>query len=147
MGAALRAGASLGEPREKARAAATQEDCAFSRGSPKNAAEGRPCPQTERNLFASLRLCVLLLSIGQADAQNYPGCVDAVVQAFKPHLKLGLVKEGLQKIAGKFAMPDHVGSRYAAEFDDTLDEEERAIRRRDAFEKENYLMFQLGIVG
>jgi len=64
VGAALRAGASLGELREKARAAATQEDCAFSRGSPKDAAEGRPCPRTQRNLFASLRLRVLLFSIG-----------------------------------------------------------------------------------
>ncbi len=44
---------------ESAGRAATQEDCAFSRGSPKDAAEGRPCPRTERNLFASLRPCVL----------------------------------------------------------------------------------------
>lgn len=78
--------------------------------------------------------------------QNYPGGVDAIVQAFKPHLKLGLVKEGLQKIAGKFATVDHVGSRDAADFDDTVDEEERAIRRRDAFEKVNYLLQQLGIL-
>jgi hypothetical protein len=78
--------------------------------------------------------------------QNYPGGVDAVVQAFKPHLKLGLVEEGLQNIAGKFATLDHVGSRDAAEFEDTLDEEERAIRRRDAFEKVNYFLQQLGII-
>ena len=30
----------------------------FLRGSPKDAAEGRPCPRTERNLLASLRPCV-----------------------------------------------------------------------------------------
>jgi predicted nucleotidyltransferase len=78
--------------------------------------------------------------------QNYPGGVDAIVQAFQPHLKLGLVKEGLQKIAGKFATVDHVGSRDAADFDDAVDEEERAIRRRDAFEKVNYLLQQLGIL-
>jgi hypothetical protein len=77
--------------------------------------------------------------------QNYPGGVDAVIQAFKPHLKLELVKEGLQKIARKFATPDHVASRDAAEFVDTLDEEERAIRQRDAFEKVHYLLQQLGI--
>ena len=77
---------------------------------------------------------------------NYPGGVDGVVQAFMPHLKLALVKEGLKKIAGKFATLDHVGPRDVAEFDDTLDEEERAIRQRDAFERVNSFLQQLNIV-
>jgi len=67
------------------------------------------------------------------------------VKAFKPHLKLALVKEGLKKIAGKFATLDHVGPKDVAEFDETLDEEERTIRQRDAFEKVNFLLQQLGI--
>lgn len=70
----------------------------------------------------------------------------AVVKAFKPHLKLTLVMEGLKKIAGKFTTLDHVGPRDVAEFDEALDEEDRNIRRRDAFEKVNFLLQQLGIV-
>lgn len=78
--------------------------------------------------------------------QNYPGGVDEVVKAFHPHLKLGLVQEGLKKMAGKFASLDHVGPRDVAGFEETLDVEERAIRQRDAFEKVRYLLKQLGIV-
>ena len=76
---------------------------------------------------------------------NYPGGVEAVVKAFKPHLKLALVKEGLKKIAGKFATLDHVGPKDVSEFDETLDAEEHTIRQRDAFEKVNFLLQQLGI--
>ena len=76
---------------------------------------------------------------------NHPGGVEAVVKAFKPHLKLALVKEGLKKIAGKFATLDHVGPKDVAEFDETLDDEERTICQRDAFEKVNFLLQQLGI--
>jgi hypothetical protein len=76
---------------------------------------------------------------------NYPGGVEAVVGAFKPHLKLALVKEGLKKIAEKFATLDHVGPKDVAEFDETLEEEERTIRQRDAFEQVNSFLQQLGI--
>ena len=76
---------------------------------------------------------------------NYPGGVEAVVKAFKPHLKLALVKEGLKKIGGKFATLDHVGPKDVSEFDETLDAEEHTIRQRDAFEKVNFLLQQLGI--
>ena len=58
---------------------------------------------------------------------------------------LELVKEGPKKIAGKFATLEHVGSKDVAEFDETLDAEERTIRQRDAFEKVNFLLQQLGI--
>ena len=76
---------------------------------------------------------------------HYPGGLEAVVKAFRPHLKLALVKEGLKKIAGKFAALDHVGPKDVAEFDETLDDEERAIRQRDAFERVHSLLQQLGI--
>ena len=76
---------------------------------------------------------------------NYPGGVEAVVKAFKPHLKLALVKEGLKNIGGKFATLDHVGPKDVSEFDETLDAEEHTIRQRDAFEKVNFLLQQLGI--
>ena len=76
---------------------------------------------------------------------NYPGGVDEVVKSFRPHFKLGLVQEGLKKLAGKFASLDHVGPRDAAEFEEVLDRDERAIRQRDAFEKVNHLLRQLGM--
>lgn len=76
---------------------------------------------------------------------NYPGGVEAVVKEFKPYLGLALVKEGLGKIAGKFATMDHVGPNDVAGFDDALDDEERAIRQRDAFEKVNSLLQGMGI--
>ena len=77
---------------------------------------------------------------------NFPGGVEAIVKAFKPHLKLALVQEGLKKIAGKFATLDHVGPRDVAEFDEnTGSAEERTIRQRDAFEKVNFLLQEMGI--
>ena len=76
---------------------------------------------------------------------NYPGGVEAVVKAFEPHLKLALVTEGLKKIAGKFATLEHVGPKDVATFDESLGEEERAIRQRDAFERVNYLLQRLSL--
>ena len=77
--------------------------------------------------------------------RNYPGGVEAVVKAFSPHIGLALVKEGLKKIAGKFATLDHVGPKDAAEFDETLDKEERAICQRDAFERVQRLLERLRV--
>jgi hypothetical protein len=51
-----------------------------------------------------------------------------------------LVQEGLKRLAGKFASLDHVGPRDAAEFEEALDRDERAIRQWDAFEKVNHLL-------
>ena len=76
---------------------------------------------------------------------NYPGGVEAVVAVFKPYLELVLVKEGLKKIAAKFATLDHIGPKDVADFDDTLDAQEHTIRQRDAFEKVSFLLRQLGI--
>jgi hypothetical protein len=72
--------------------------------------------------------------------------VGEIVKAFRPHLGLALVQAGRRKIAAKFTSPDHVGPRDVAEFEEVQDEEERAIRQRDAFERVNYLLKQLGIV-
>jgi hypothetical protein len=77
--------------------------------------------------------------------QNHPGGLNQVVESFRPHLKLGLVREGLTKLAGKFASLDHVGPRDVADFEGLLDQDDRAIRQRDAFEKVNHLLRQLGI--
>lgn len=76
---------------------------------------------------------------------NYPGGVDALVHEVRPHLGHGLVQEGLRKIAGKFATPEHVGPKFVADFEDPLNEEERAIFIMDAFERVDYLVRALGI--
>ena len=76
---------------------------------------------------------------------NYFGGLDALVQEFKPHLQHGLVKEGLRKIAEKFASPEHLGPRFVAAFDEIDAPDERALRTRDAFERVNYLLLALGV--
>lgn len=78
--------------------------------------------------------------------QNYPGGLDAIVKSFEPYREMPLVQEGLRKIAGKFASPDHVGPRDVADFFDTLDDDERLLRQRDVYEKVNYLLKNLGIL-
>lgn len=78
--------------------------------------------------------------------QNFPGGMEEVVKAFRPHQKLGLVQDGLKKMVSKFASLDHVEPRDVAGFEATLDEEARANLQRDVFEKVNYLPQQLAIV-
>jgi len=46
--------------------------------------------------------------------RNYPGGLDALVDELKPHLKHGLVREGLQKIEKYFASASHVGPTAVA---------------------------------
>ncbi len=78
--------------------------------------------------------------------RNYPGGLDALIQAFRPHVGLGLVNEGLVKIAAKFSSPDDVAPRFVADFDEILDPEDRALRQRDAYERVQYLLGGLGVV-
>lgn len=74
---------------------------------------------------------------------NYPGGVDAIAEEFRPHLQNRLVREGLEKIGGKFASPDHVGPKSVADFEELADPEDRALRQRDAYERVGYLLRQL----
>lgn len=62
---------------------------------------------------------------------------------FRPHLENGLVQEALIKIAEKFALPEHVGPKHVADFDDVTDPEERDLLQRDAFERVNALISRL----
>ncbi|MCL5960619.1 MAG: hypothetical protein M1358_15170 [Chloroflexi bacterium] len=78
---------------------------------------------------------------------NYPGGLDALIEEFQPHVDHGLVREGLVKIAGKFSSEKHIGPKHVADFDELYDPEAREIRQRDAYEKVNYLLEKLGIVG
>lgn len=77
--------------------------------------------------------------------QHYPGGVDALIQAFRPHLAHGLVQEGLKSLAEKFASPNHVGSKFVADFEELTDPDARALVQRDAYERVHYLLQGLGI--
>jgi hypothetical protein len=77
--------------------------------------------------------------------RNYPGGLDALAKAFLPLVKNNLVREGLQRIAEKFASPDHTGPMWVADFEEISDLEERAGIQRDAYERVNYLLEKLGI--
>lgn len=72
--------------------------------------------------------------------RNFPGGLDAAVRATKPHMGNGLVREGLGKIAAKFASPEHVGPKHVADFEEATDADERAIIQRGAFERAAYLI-------
>jgi hypothetical protein len=76
---------------------------------------------------------------------NYPGSVDALIREIRPHLGHGLLQEGLRKIADKFTTPEYVSPKFVADFEDPLNEEERAILLRDAVERVDYLVRVLGI--
>ena len=67
--------------------------------------------------------------------RHCPGGFEALAKAFEPHLGHSLVREGLDKIAQKFASPDHVGPKFVADFVAVTDPEERGLVQRDAFER------------
>lgn len=76
---------------------------------------------------------------------NYPGGIDALAEALRPHLGHGLVQEGLRKISEKFTSVEHFGPKFVADFGDVQDDEDRARIRRDAFEKVDHLLRGLGL--
>lgn len=78
--------------------------------------------------------------------RHHPGGVENLIKEFDPHIGDGLVKEGLAKIAMKFASPNQIGPRQVADFESVTDVEERARIERDAFERVDYLLRRLGIV-
>lgn len=55
------------------------------------------------------------------------------------------MREGLERIADKFASPEHSGPMFVADFDEITHPEDRAIVQRDAYERVNYLLQKLGI--
>ena len=76
---------------------------------------------------------------------NYPGGLDTLVKEIRPHLSHGLVREGLENIAGKFASPEHVGPAQVADFDEIPEGEDREMVKRDAYEKIHYVLTKLDI--
>ncbi len=78
--------------------------------------------------------------------RNYPGGVEAVAEAFAPHIHHGLVKDGLQRLAKHFSSMDGIGPTHVADFEMVTDVEERGRVRRDVFERVQYLLKRTGFV-
>ncbi len=78
--------------------------------------------------------------------QNYPGGIDGLVEEFRPHMDHGLIREGLEKIAKHFESETHLGPKFVADFEELTDLDAREVLQRDAYEKVNYLLKNLGIV-
>ena len=76
---------------------------------------------------------------------HHPGGLDDLAGLFKGHVDHNLVMEGLQKISDKFQSPEHIGPKPVADFEGIEDEEERAMKKRDAFERVDYFLRQIGI--
>lgn len=76
---------------------------------------------------------------------RYPGGSEGLEEEFEPHLTHGLVKEGLQHIADHFASPTAVGPKLVADFEE-VEEEERELRQRDAYERVTEWLERLGTV-
>lgn len=79
--------------------------------------------------------------------RNFPGGLDRLASEFQPYIGNALVREGLLKINDKFASPSHVGPKFVADFEGTLDAESRERLIRDGYERVNYFMRALGLVG
>ena len=76
---------------------------------------------------------------------HHPGGLDDLADLFKGHIDHNLVLEGLQKISDKFQSPEHIGPKHVADFEGIEDEEERAMKKRDAFERVDYFLRQIGL--
>lgn len=78
--------------------------------------------------------------------KQYSDKLDDLVAEFRPRLKNGLIKEGLEKLAKNFASEEHTGPKFVADFEEITDEEDRKQIERDAFERVNYILGELGVV-
>jgi hypothetical protein len=78
--------------------------------------------------------------------KHFPGGTAALTTTFRTHLSNALVREGLNKIAEKFATIDHFGPTAVADFNEISDSEERAVLKRDAYERIQALLRGLHIV-
>ncbi|MBN1859710.1 hypothetical protein JW848_11000 [Candidatus Bipolaricaulota bacterium] len=77
--------------------------------------------------------------------REYPGGMDTLVEKLRPMSQHGLMHEALEKIAEHFASPEHRGPSHVADFETETDPEARAAIQRDAYERVNYVLSELGI--
>jgi len=76
--------------------------------------------------------------------RHYPGGVDALIQEVLPLSEHGLVREALANLAEKFSSPSAIGPTHVVNFNEIDDPTERELTQRDAFERINYLLNNLG---
>jgi hypothetical protein len=76
--------------------------------------------------------------------KRYPGGIDTLIEAFRPHLGSGLVKLGLEILSRKFERFDSWAPTQVARFDSALSEEEQNARQRDSYERMDFLLTKLG---
>ena len=77
--------------------------------------------------------------------KQYSNSLDDLVDEFRPHLKNSLIQEGLSKLAKNFASEEQTGPKFVNAFGEITDEEDRIQMERDAYERVNYLLQELGI--
>jgi len=77
--------------------------------------------------------------------RHYSGGINRLAEVFSPFLDNKLVIEGLGKIRKKFEAHDNIGPVWVANFESHLNAEDRELLRRDAFERVNAFLDQLGI--
>lgn len=70
----------------------------------------------------------------------YPGAPESIAEMMSAHAEHGLVQEALSHLSDKFASPGHVGPTHVADFDRIDDEEARARRKRDAYERVQFVL-------
>lgn len=72
--------------------------------------------------------------------RHYPGGPEVIAELIAPHTEHGLVQEALSHLDEKFASPGHVGPTHVADFDRIEGEEAREQRKRDAYERVQYVL-------
>jgi len=77
--------------------------------------------------------------------REFPGGINSLIERLRPRIEHGLVREALGKIAVHFASPEHRGPRHVADFEEVADPGTREAIQRDAYERVNYVLEQLGI--
>ena len=102
--------------------------------------------------FLIMKGMALKLRLKEKDAWDiyycvryYPGGVEKLVQEFLLPLDHGLVQEGLHNIAEKFSSPTAVGPTHVADFEELTDPLERDLIQRDAYERINQFLRNLGV--
>ncbi len=77
---------------------------------------------------------------------HHPGEIDSLIEEIKPFIENTLVLEGLNNIKENFKSPDHIGPRHIVDFMEINNIEEIESTKRDAYERVNYLLKNLGII-
>ena len=76
--------------------------------------------------------------------KNFHGGIEALAGEFQPHLKHGLVKDGLTNLSDKFQTEKNYGPVSVADFENLPHGDERDEMIRDAFEQIRALLTILG---